>query len=276
MPEWIAEGLEELRVRNVSAVYYNCHSDWRMSPRRIGDDMLFYVVKGFGRTVVNGRTHALHPGFCASFQRGVLHEAWHDADRPLAVISVHYSATIFESLTVPEVLGFPPVFDFTSDRALAGMFKQLCQEYEWDTPGASAAHAALVLRILLRILWFHSGALEWSETGGRAGDLRRLSPALRKLRQDTSGFPSIAGLARIAGLSESHFRRLFRKALGESPSRHIQRLRIEYACHLLRTTDLTIEAVSERVGYAEPACFGHTFKKHLGRSPGAFRRNEQR
>jgi len=60
----------------------------------------------------------------------------------------------------------------------------------------------------------------------------------------------IAGLARIALVSEAHFSRTFKQAFGDPPYRYLQRRRIERAMTLLRNTDLTVSQICIEVGFA--------------------------
>jgi transcriptional regulator GlxA family with amidase domain len=60
---------------------------------------------------------------------------------------------------------------------------------------------------------------------------------------------SIPEAARAIGMSERTLQRATQRVLGTSPVRFIQDMRIEQAAHLLRTTDLPLEAISRQVGY---------------------------
>jgi transcriptional regulator GlxA family with amidase domain len=60
---------------------------------------------------------------------------------------------------------------------------------------------------------------------------------------------SIPEAARAMGVSERTLQRATQRVLGTSPVRFVQDIRVEQAAHLLRTTDLTMEAISRQVGY---------------------------
>jgi transcriptional regulator GlxA family with amidase domain len=60
---------------------------------------------------------------------------------------------------------------------------------------------------------------------------------------------SIHEAARAMGMSERTLQRATRRVLGTSPVRFVQDMRVEQAAHLLRTTGLTLEAISRQVGY---------------------------
>lgn len=270
--EWLEGTLERIRVERVSAIHHACGPEWRMEPRRIGDDMFFYVTGGRGWAVVEGRRHRLAAGVCAHFRRGAIHSGTHDPRRPLRVIALHYTARLFDSLTVPQALGFPDVFPLGSDRVAGSLFREACREYALRPPGFARGLEALVTRLLLHLVREHGASM--SVPGGRPGigDLGRLLPALDAMQRRHAEPVPIVTYARLAGWSEPQFRRVFRRAMGVSPVQHVARLRMERACWLLRHTSQTVEAISSAVGYAEVAFFARLFRREMGVTPGSYRR----
>lgn len=66
--------------------------------------------------------------------------------------------------------------------------------------------------------------------------------------------------------------RRFKNATGETPIQYIQKSRIESAKQLLETTDLNLETVMERVGYADVSAFSLLFKRLTRLTPREYRR----
>lgn len=81
----------------------------------------------------------------------------------------------------------------------------------------------------------------------------------------------LSQLAAEAGLSPSHFARAFRAAVGEPPHRHMIRLRIERARHLLEHTRLPVIEIGYRCGFEQTTHFATMFRKLTGFSPRAYR-----
>ncbi len=79
-------------------------------------------------------------------------------------------------------------------------------------------------------------------------------------------------LAAQAGLSKFYFNRLFKGAMGVSPSRYHINLRMDEAKRLLRETKKSIIIVALDVGYANPSHFAQLFRKETGLSPSDYRR----
>lgn len=80
-------------------------------------------------------------------------------------------------------------------------------------------------------------------------------------------------LARMTGLSESAFSRLFKKCTNATIPQYINRYRIAHACRLLAETDLTVSEIIRVCGYLSPAHFQRQFQKIHGRSPTEYRQN---
>ena len=84
----------------------------------------------------------------------------------------------------------------------------------------------------------------------------------------------VAELAGMAGMSPSHFNRVYRMALGASPIDWLRHYRISQAKRrLLESTD-PIKDVARQVGYADQFYFSKDFKKFTALTPTAFRETE--
>jgi AraC family transcriptional regulator len=82
----------------------------------------------------------------------------------------------------------------------------------------------------------------------------------------------LARLAAQVGLSKFHFQRLFKSAMGVSPSRYHINLRMNLARQLLRETKMSVVDVALEVGYANPGHFSQLFRRETGLSPSDYRR----
>ena len=82
-----------------------------------------------------------------------------------------------------------------------------------------------------------------------------LSPGVHRLQQYLVAHPesraTLAELGRIAGMSERHLTRVFRRATGISIHEYRERLRLERAHDLLRNPTLTLDAVAGACGFAD-------------------------
>ena len=74
-------------------------------------------------------------------------------------------------------------------------------------------------------------------------------------------------LADFIGINRSYLTSSFKKHMGCSPQEFLINLRVEKAKSLLKKTDMSINAVSNAVGYPDQLAFSKVFKQHCGMSP---------
>jgi 4-oxalocrotonate tautomerase len=82
---------------------------------------------------------------------------------------------------------------------------------------------------------------------------------------------SIPEAAHCLGVSERTLQRTIQRTMGTSPIRFVQDLRIERAIHLLRTTDLSLDAISRRVGYEQATTLRTLLRRRTGKTTTALR-----
>ncbi|MFI9202316.1 GlxA family transcriptional regulator [Streptomyces sp. NPDC053048] len=109
------------------------------------------------------------------------------------------------------------------------------------------------------------------------GHLARSDPTVgafeRWLRDHLEQPLRIADAARALGTSERTLQRAVDRVLGVSPLRFAQRVRLEQAVHLLRTTRLPTETVAHRVGYENTTTLTTLLRERLDTTPGRVRRS---
>lgn len=101
--------------------------------------------------------------------------------------------------------------------------------------------------------------------------LRQLRHARDRIDRDYAEPLNIATLAAVAGYTPEHFIRAFRAAYGETPGRYRTRRRVERACELLRSVNLTVTEICHLVGFTSLGTFTTRFGELVGRSPSAYR-----
>src|SRR3984885_4636004 len=101
--------------------------------------------------------------------------------------------------------------------------------------------------------------------------LRVLRRARDQIDRDYAEPIAIPALAAAAGYSREHFIRAFRAAYGETPGRYRSRRRVERACELLRSANLTVTEICHLVGFTSLGTFSARFAELTGMSPTAYR-----
>ncbi|GAL30443.1 transcriptional regulator AraC family [Vibrio variabilis] len=86
-------------------------------------------------------------------------------------------------------------------------------------------------------------------------------------------YPSIETLSSELGMSSRTLRRHLKNE-GTSYQQLLDDVRYRLARHYLLNTQITIEEISDRVGFSDSANFRHAFKKWSGHSPKGFRNSQ--
>jgi YesN/AraC family two-component response regulator len=74
-------------------------------------------------------------------------------------------------------------------------------------------------------------------------------------------------LAANLNVSERQLNRIIRKLYNTTFNEKLTSIKVQNAIHLLQTTNMTAEEISEQVGFANPSYFFRVFKKHCNMPP---------
>jgi transcriptional regulator GlxA family with amidase domain len=126
------------------------------------------------------------------------------------------------------------------------------------------------------LLWHQDGLTPFMVFEGRKdhGDAE-IAGAQEWLSRNFSVAAPVEEMIRRSRLAERTFKRRFVAATGLTPIAYIQRLRVEDAKRRLERTGDSVEDISWRVGYEDPAFFRRLFRRLTGMAPGDYRRRFQ-
>ena len=103
----------------------------------------------------------------------------------------------------------------------------------------------------------------------------RLSPALSLMHKEYSRKLDLKELAGACGIDKNYFCRLFMRRTGTTAMNYLNRIRIDNACVLLKSEDLTIEETAYRCGFNDSDYFSRVFRSFRNCSPRQYRLKEE-
>jgi AraC-like DNA-binding protein len=171
----------------------------------------------------------------------------------------------------------PPLLHLNSRSAdvttwLEPVFALVRQEADTSAPGAQAIFAKLADVFLSQALrTYLAGAEQAGLLPPRQETDAPIARTLAALHDRPGVTWTLADLAAVAGMSRTLFAARFRGAVGESPMRHLAKIRLGQAAGYLTTTRLSVEAIARRTGYGTNASLSKAFKREFGVSPGQYR-----
>lgn len=150
---------------------------------------------------------------------------------------------------------------------LTGMLLQLMKECCQANRVSCFAASLSLLQILLLA---QKNVLSPYVISGRlpeASHSQILQESIHYIRKHYEKKIMLKDLCSLTNVSPQHLIRLFHKELNMSPVEYINHVKILHAIELLRSSNLTIEEISYKLGFSSPSYFGRVFKRHNGNTP---------
>ncbi|WP_374527606.1 helix-turn-helix domain-containing protein [Novosphingobium sp.] len=101
----------------------------------------------------------------------------------------------------------------------------------------------------------------------------RIHHVMNGVLQHPEAEHSVEAMAAQAGLTPSHFCRVFKRATGLSPHQYVMKARLERAQQMLGGTELSISQVADCLGFASQSHFTRAFRGFTGQTPSDWRRS---
>jgi AraC-like DNA-binding protein len=207
------------------------------------------------------------------------HSYVHDPDRPRTVILALYIEPEWLMAFRPgwAASGAPGFFSHPSGD-VSPRIRSLAMNLAADMmarPDARAAHESalsdLMIAVIERFTPWRSFPASIREMNARSGDwrIRRVAASMRAVSRPGAVLETFA---KEAGLSRSHFFRLFESSIGVPPKVYLNVVRMEQAVDAVLNQSASVCEIGTRLGFAEPAHFTRFFRNHAGVSPREFRK----
>ncbi len=247
--------------------YYPQARGHRMQRLRHDDNLLLYCVDGRGSLEAGGHRYAAGSGDLILLPQGLAHHYAASQSEPWSLYWVHFQGV--SSRVFMEYLGYREgraVVHAGVAPALLASFNSLLAVRRTGYSSRAFINAANQLRHL-----FTQFAMEANRT--RAQHQGNLDlDSIQAYMQDNIHEPlDLDDLAAVAHLSKFHFSSRYKALTGYSPIKHFLHMKIEYACQLLDSTELSVKAIAAELGYSDPLYFSRLFSKTMGMSPRAYR-----
>ena len=170
----------------------------------------------------------------------------------------------------PELRSFwsESIWHHSGAESLVAPFRALAREASRERP-----HRAAALRCTLDLLLIEATRLMATKDTSIAPAIAH--PAVAAAREHLDGAPErdwkLADLARLSGLSPTHFAEIFARDVGEPPHRYILRKRLERARELLAGSEIPVTDLALELGFSSGQHFATAFRRYAGTTPRAYR-----
>jgi len=248
-------------------------SHYRDRRKGCKDNILIYCIDGKGWYHVGGNKYTA--GANQFFIIPATHQHLRygaDEENPWTIYWIHFSGDKLQALN-----DYFSMDAFLSPRSIQfdeykiQLWKQIydCLEKGYSTE--NLGYANLCLYYFIASFLFPQKRTELINQ--KSEDLT--DKVIEYMKKNISERLTVDDIATTFNFSSSHFHSLFRKKTGLSPIDYFIQLKLQRACQLLDLSDLRVKEVAAKIGYDDPYYFTRIFKKIMGLSPLAYKKNQK-
>ncbi|WP_068604647.1 AraC family transcriptional regulator [Paenibacillus swuensis] len=277
---WNTELLSQLNPKIIEVVYRDKpfweSNDYVLARGQTGIHTLVWVESGEGSLRLNQQAYELVPGTVFIMIPGQEMVIRTEPTNTLHFISFHYypAFVTWEGKTpriserMPDHFQFSPIVQLEVSSRVNRLFREAYETWHEKSLGYEWRAKLLFLRV-----WNELSKLNSVSAEAYGEDLQQsIEHCMDYMREYYQEKITRGDLAKEAGLSESYLSTVFKKHTGISPVQYLNKLRLDAAKRLLRTTELPIVEVARLSGYADSFYFARMFAREIGMSPSEYRK----
>jgi AraC-like DNA-binding protein len=213
-------------------------------------------LEGTGILLQNGKKNKYRSGMISVYQPNSAH-----TDVPnSAGVQVCIGVTGCGAEKLPQGI-------WTTDKSIRDCYSRIIAEMQ--SPANSNKQERLDILagwLVLELRRIIQNRVSTPKPTGHADNLKKI---IDSRFNETIDFQQLADSLYI---SPSYLRQIFKQSTGESPLNYLIRRRLDMASELLKITDLPIGEIARRVGLDNAYYFSRIFRKRLGMTPSAYRK----
>ncbi len=265
---------------HVHVEYIERSSDYAMRTTDIYRDFygIGFILSGDRQTTTSERICFIHAGNVTPMNIGVYHRTSSLSDAPYKRYHIKFTPKIAKHCI--EQIGeknFEKVMSHlcyelsaTSQLKVRQMFEDMLYEYDHYDSHSEFIIEGILGRLIITIL--REGKIAESANIKLRIQDETINEILAYLDLHYAENPSIETLAKLAGLSASHFMKRFRECVGSSYKTYLNCHKIHLAQGLLVNTKLSVSEISEDLGFCNSNYFCKIFHRTYGKSPREYRK----
>ena len=236
---------------------------------------LYFLVSGQRRYLIGSKLYEVSPGNIVLVPRNRLHRTTMVNRKGHSRYVVYFSEEYlhdFIALIGQEAFdGFMekgclrlPETDVTS---VHDTLRQMDRDQKQNAPLAQAYLKTALQHILLLLL--RRGEAVDNAADHSAG---KIQEATRYITDNFAMDLTLEDAASIACMEKTYFCKCFKNLTGFGFTEYLTRVRIQAAENYLQNTDLSVSEIARRCGFSGSNYFGDVFRRCIGVSPSAFRK----
>lgn len=245
---------------------------------------LVIVLDGNATHVINNERLEIKKGDVFVMNEGTVHGYENPQDFKICNIMFRTEQFISENYDIRQLHGFHALFllepRYNSENGFMSrlklppavfsdveqLIKRAMDEYSSENQGRKTMVRSYFLQLVVLLSRLYGNNVHHKE-------IESISKAAAYMESNYMRDISISELLNVTHYSQRHFIRLFSSTYDTTPQQYLLGIRIRHACVLLREKTFSITEIAIRCGFNDSNYFCRIFKKNVGMTPSAYRKN---
>ena len=253
--------------------FTNCSRSWCGYDQILPYSKLYFIIDGECEVKTDSGTVRGKPGRIIYVPPRTKHSFYHINENFVKKYWLHFGIeTMSEDLK--DFLSLPPYADVPKDmmKSTSELFENIYAEGKKNTVVSNLRIKAYILE-LFSLYAELTGALEPEARQKEPTErVHALNNVMQYINANLDKKLSVDELSGMMHIHPNYFIRMFKKSIGVSPLKYINKMRFEKALSLFANDGMNISDIMTSVGFDDYSTFSTFFKSYSGYSPKNYRR----
>lgn len=259
--------LDNLRVNIIISAFTHCWAGWREYDYTPDFNKFYFICDGEGLIRIEDKEFYPRKGQLVLMPAGVRQSYSTISNNTFKKYWCHFTAQIGD-INIFDFFDTPYVIDIDDMDRLVSLFEELIMLHNDQKIYTVLREKAVMTEIIAYFL--ESANIEDFKVS-KFALLEEINSVVKYIESHISENLTVETLAERFHFHPNYFTRIFKKYMGLPPIQYINKMKIERAKYLLKTTSMQVNEIAVKTGFSDVYYFSKFFKGFTGYSPSDFR-----
>lgn len=233
----------------------------------IEEYIYMYCMEGVGTIRVNGKKYVLRENEAFCIPRFQQHCYYSDQSDPWSILWVHLKGEDMQYFPLDDCKIIKFKSSYASNRMMF-LFDLLFRVLDGNYTLGNFIYVSQVLSVILSETYHREKKNDAVEQN------KHVTSIVKYMYRHIGENLSLEHICEEIGLSKSYVNAIFLKCTQHAPMDFFINLKMREACRMLRSSDLYVYEIAQKLGYKDQYYFSRLFKKVVGMSPKEYKNND--